>query len=92
LQFAKANGFSDVSPQNIKQLLNNKKLKELVLKDLARIAKENKLQGFEMIKAIHLVDFEFETIGAVTPTLKLQRSVLKNYFQKEINEMYAENN
>jgi long-subunit acyl-CoA synthetase (AMP-forming) len=37
-----------------------------------------------------LVDEPFEVGNVLTPTLKLKRSVAKNAYINEINEMYAE--
>lgn len=79
----------EISVQNIEQIIRHSSINQFILKDLERVCKELKLQGYEYIKAIHLVHFDFETIHCVTPTMKLQRAALKKHFQKELDEMYA---
>jgi long-chain acyl-CoA synthetase len=77
-------------PEDMETLLVDKRVNELVLKDLEQAGKAAKLKGFEFVKAVHLVDKDFDTIGATTPTLKLKRNVLKEHFQKQIDAMYEE--
>lgn len=82
--WARENGI----PGDIKTLVKDKRVNEMILKDLEKVAKEEQLQGFEFVKVIHLISEEFESIGATTPTLKLKRSILLQHFKKEIEEMY----
>jgi long-chain acyl-CoA synthetase len=75
---------------NIDELLANDQVKKLVLSDLEKKGKEVKLKGFEFIKKVHLVAKDFDSIDGTTPTMKLKRNVLKDYYQPQINEMYEQ--
>lgn len=67
-------------------------LREVLVKEFARIFAENKLKGFERI-----VKFSVETDpwtvenGLMTPTFKLLRKNIKTKFEDKINKMYASN-
>lgn len=89
VQHAKQNGIADASEDKIKELIQRPDINKLVLKDLEKLGKSHKLQGFEFVRAIHLVDYDFDTIDCVTPTLKLQRVALKKHFQEQIDQMYS---
>lgn len=89
IHHAKQNGIVDVSEDKIKEVIEREDIKQLVLKDLEQLAKQHKLHGFEFVRKIHLVDFDFDTIDCVTPTLKLQRVALKKHFQPQIDHMYS---
>jgi len=70
-------------------LCRNEAVKKALLEDLSRIARESKLHGFEVLKAVHLVAEPFTVENElVTPTFKLRRQNLLKVFQKEIDEMY----
>jgi long-chain acyl-CoA synthetase len=79
----------NATKDNIAALVQNDQLKALILKDLDRIVQEHKLQGFEKVKAIHLVAEDFDTIDCVTPTQKLVRNKLQKHYQQQIDNMYA---
>ncbi|XP_073131701.1 long chain acyl-CoA synthetase 4-like [Henckelia pumila] len=70
-------------------LCENVEIKEYFLGELARIAKEKKLKGFEFIKAVHLdpVPFDMER-DLITPTFKKKRPQMLKYYQDIINGMY----
>ncbi|KAJ3121814.1 Long chain acyl-CoA synthetase 7 peroxisomal [Nowakowskiella sp. JEL0407] len=73
------------------EIIKHPEFYKLVAKDLDRLAKENKLQGFEMIKAFK---FEIELCsienGLLTPTFKIKRFEAVEKFKTQIEEMYAE--
>lgn len=65
------------------------KTKSHILEELSNIGKENKLKGFEFIKAIHLdpVPFDMER-DLLTPTYKKRRAQFLKYYQNVIESMY----
>ncbi|GLU05962.1 hypothetical protein SLE2022_230340 [Rubroshorea leprosula] len=70
-------------------ICQNPKVKEYMLGEFTKIAKENKLKGFEFIKAVHLdpVPFDMER-DLLTPTYKKKRPQLLKYYQNVIDNMY----
>ena len=61
-----------------------------VLSLLQARAAEQKLKGFEVVKAVHLAHEQFSVDnGLMTPTFKLKRAPLLEAFQSEIDAMYA---
>ncbi|KAI3468613.1 hypothetical protein Pfo_025276 [Paulownia fortunei] len=84
-QWAEQTGISG----DFNALCENLKVKEYFLGELARIAKEKKLKGFEFIKAVHLdpVPFDMER-DLITPTFKKKRPQLLKYYQSVIDNMY----
>eukprot|EP01114_Cavostelium_apophysatum_P004812 TRINITY_DN1519_c0_g1_i3.p1 TRINITY_DN1519_c0_g1~~TRINITY_DN1519_c0_g1_i3.p1 ORF type:complete len:692 (+),score=193.63 TRINITY_DN1519_c0_g1_i3:135-2210(+) len=73
-----------------KSLCANPKLKEAILKDMNRIAKDANLTGFEYIKSIHVVSEAFTTENdLLTPSFKLRRPYLQKAYQSEIDAMYV---
>ncbi|CAH9117064.1 unnamed protein product [Cuscuta europaea] len=74
---------------NFDSLCGNPKVKEYILGELTKIAKEKKLKGFEFIKSLHLdpVPFDMER-DLLTPTFKKKRPQLLKYYQTVIDNMY----
>jgi len=72
-----------------KELCDNPDLKEIILKDMTRVGKEAKLNGFEFIKSIHLEHtlWSLEN-GILTPTMKLKRHECKVKYLQNINDLY----
>ncbi|CAG8635725.1 11755_t:CDS:10, partial [Cetraspora pellucida] len=72
-------------------LVNDKKVKSAFLDHMNDVAKQSKLKGFEIVKAIHLscVPFSVEN-HLLTPTLKLKRHEAQKHFRKIIDKLYAE--
>ncbi|KAJ3701136.1 hypothetical protein LUZ61_004841 [Rhynchospora tenuis] len=68
----------------------NSKAKEYILEELSKVAKSNKLKGFEYIKAVHLdpLPFDMER-NLLTPTFKKRRPQLLNYYQNIVDGLYA---
>ena len=72
-------------------LCQSEKLKLDIMTDIKRLSKEHGLNGFETPKAIYLDPEQFAVEkGLVTPTFKLKRPQLRDYFQKQIDKMYAQ--
>jgi len=71
-------------------LCANEDLKKEILADLKSIGKDAKLNGFEMIKSVHLSPEEF-SVGnnLLTPTFKLKRNEAKKFFKTQIDDMYS---
>jgi long-chain acyl-CoA synthetase len=86
-QYAKEN---NIAGSNIDEIIANPAIKKMILADLDKKGKEVKLKGFEFVKNIYLVSKDFDTVDGTTPTMKLKRNVLKNVYQNQLNEMYAE--
>ncbi|KAL8244818.1 hypothetical protein R6Q59_011076 [Mikania micrantha] len=79
---------SDVS-DDFELLCHNPKAKEYILGELTRIGRENKLKGFELVKAVELdpVPFDIDR-DLLTPTMKKKRPQLLKYYQSKIDDMY----
>lgn len=61
-----------------------------ILKDIARVSKDNGLHGFECVKAIHLEKTPFSVeANLMTPTFKLKRQQAQQRYEKEIAKLYA---
>lgn len=61
-----------------------------VVKDLNRLAGENKFNSLEKIRQILLTNEPFtQENDILTPTMKIKRNVAKILFAKEIEDMYA---
>ncbi|KAH8920776.1 acetyl-CoA synthetase-like protein [Atractiella rhizophila] len=57
---------------------------------LDAIANKEKLRGFERVKAIHLTLEPFTIDNELlTPTMKVKRNIAAQYFRKQIDELYA---
>lgn len=87
--WAKSN-IPDAANNPMSELCKSDKLKHAILLEIRRLSKANGLHGFETIKAVHLEPNIFTAeSGLVTPTFKLKRPQLKNYYTKQIEDMYA---
>ncbi|UJR15018.1 hypothetical protein I4U23_001995 [Adineta vaga] len=71
------------------ELCKKKEIKDLIVRDMKQLEKENSLKGFEMVKDIYLHPEQFSVENnLLTPTMKTKRPELGKYFEKEIEEMY----
>jgi long-chain acyl-CoA synthetase len=65
-------------------------LKDILMDEIKRAAKENGLNGFETPRAIHLETAPFSVDNELlTPTFKLKRHQARDRYEKEIEAMYA---
>jgi len=78
------------SADSFRKLASAPSIKEVILSDIQRLSKEAKLNGFEMIKDIH-IEGELMTIenGLLTPSMKMKRVDVAKRFQNEIASMYG---
>jgi len=74
---------------NPKELCKDAGIVKMVLEDMNKKGKENKLRGFELIAEVTLVDTPFAVENdLLTPTFKLKRPQAKKAFLSYIDEMY----
>jgi long-chain acyl-CoA synthetase len=79
----------DFAEMTIEELCQSPDVKNAVLKVLGSFGKENKLLGFQQVKAIHLTTDEFTIENELlTPTFKLKRELVRKLYENEIKEMY----
>lgn len=72
------------------KLLEKKEIKEKVLKEMNGLAKEKKLNGFEMARQLHLSSKTFKELDLMTPTEKLKRNEAKEKLKDQIEQMYKD--
>jgi long-chain acyl-CoA synthetase len=70
----------------IDDLIKEKKILNIVMNSIGEICKENKLPKYEYVRRIHLTNelFSIEN-DLLTPTFKLKRSEVLEYYKKEID-------
>ncbi|XP_010080253.1 PREDICTED: long-chain-fatty-acid--CoA ligase 6 isoform X3 [Pterocles gutturalis] len=84
--WAKKRGFEGTYAE----LCKNKALQQAILEDMVRLGKESGLHSFEQVKAIYIHSDMFSVQnGLLTPTLKAKRPELRDYFKKQIEELYS---
>ncbi|XP_038627911.1 long-chain-fatty-acid--CoA ligase 6 isoform X1 [Tachyglossus aculeatus] len=72
------------------ELCEDKELKQAIMDDMVRLGKESGLHSFEQVKAIYIHSDMFSVQnGLLTPTLKAKRPELRDYFKKQIEELYS---
>ena len=75
---------------DMKVLCQGEPLRTKIMSEIKMLAKTNGLHGFETPKAIYLESELFTAEkGLVTPTFKLKRQQLRDYYQPQIDDMYA---
>jgi len=78
-------------PTDMEALCKDKKVVDLVLKDMVATGRAGKLRGFEIIMRVHLHPEEFSIAkDLVTPTFKLKRPQMLRFFKPYIEKMYKE--
>lgn len=91
LEWADKAGVKLSADHPIKDLLGNADYKKAILTALADMARAEKRAGYEVIKRVHLIDYEFNAENDfATPTAKLKRPQLRLAFKAEIDAMYKE--
>ncbi|XP_010181666.1 PREDICTED: long-chain-fatty-acid--CoA ligase 6 isoform X3 [Mesitornis unicolor] len=84
--WAKKRGFDGAYAE----LCKNKELQQAIMEDMVRLGKESGLHSFEQVKAIYIHSDMFSVQnGLLTPTLKAKRPELRDYFKKQIEELYS---
>ena len=75
---------------SLEELCRNPAVVGAVLKQMLKQGEDAGLNGFEQAFAIHL-EPEMWTVesGFMTPTMKIKRPVLREAYQRQIDEMYA---
>ncbi|CAK5145360.1 unnamed protein product, partial [Aphanomyces euteiches] len=78
-------------PGTFDDVCRDSRVVQAVLKELVTISKQNKLFGYETVKAIqlHPEPFTVEN-GLMTPTFKLKRHDAKTIFRHEIAALYEQ--
>ncbi|XP_015780203.1 PREDICTED: long-chain-fatty-acid--CoA ligase 1-like [Acropora digitifera] len=78
-------------PRDFAQLCENEAVKKEIFDDIIRKGKEAELNSFEQVKAISLHKELFSVDnGFLTPTFKTKRPVVQKFFEKTLQELYAE--
>uniref|UniRef100_A0A8C2UEJ3 Arachidonate--CoA ligase n=1 Tax=Coturnix japonica TaxID=93934 RepID=A0A8C2UEJ3_COTJA len=84
--WAKKRGFDGT----YEELCRNKELQKAIMEDMVRLGKESGLHSFEQVKAIYIHSDMFSVQnGLLTPTLKAKRPELRDYFKKQIEDLYS---
>eukprot|EP01114_Cavostelium_apophysatum_P003480 TRINITY_DN1338_c0_g2_i1.p1 TRINITY_DN1338_c0_g2~~TRINITY_DN1338_c0_g2_i1.p1 ORF type:complete len:663 (-),score=159.25 TRINITY_DN1338_c0_g2_i1:93-2081(-) len=87
LPYAREHNFPNAD--NFELLCKDPKVKELISNDLSATAKEGKLQGFEMVRAIFVEFSPFSVENdLLTPSFKAMRPKLKERYQTTIDALY----
>ena len=71
------------------ELIKDPKVMRDVLASMQAVGKAEKLNGFESVRRVLLVDEEFSVEnGLLTPTLKVKRHAVAKRYEREIKELY----
>lgn len=76
--------------KSFEELCKDRAITQIVLDQITQQGKHDGLLGFELAKKIVLSPVSFATHGIFTSTMKLQRHIAKNAFEKQIAGMYSE--
>ncbi|KAJ1799457.1 medium-chain fatty acid-CoA ligase faa2 [Coemansia sp. RSA 2399] len=78
----------------LEQLCKDEQVVGALLVELRKLGRATKLQGFELIREIYCdpVPFDIEGNGLLTATFKLKRKNAREYYQGQIDAMYAKIN
>ena len=89
--WATSNNIPDVSNSStMSDICKSEELKHAILLEIRRLSKLNGLHGFETVKAVHLEPNIFTAeSGLITPTFKLKRPQMKQYYARQIEDMYT---
>ena len=85
-KYAKENGLTAATTA---ELCANPKVKKEVMDSLIARAKETKLLGFEIPKAIHLESEPWTPENILTPTFKVKRADAKKLYATQIDALYS---
>lgn len=76
--------------KDARQLTQSTEFKKAVLADLQSKSRHAKLNGFEIVKNVHLDPDMWTNENLLTPTFKLKRKEAENKYRNEIERMYVE--
>jgi len=74
---------------SLETAVQDKKVRQAVLSAMGKTSRKYKMNGFEMIKGVHLTIKPFAE-EVLTPTLKVKRAVAAKKYKKEIDQAYKE--
>jgi long-chain acyl-CoA synthetase len=84
-QWSADSGDASLSGLDVKTLCKTEALKACIMNEIKTYAKKNGLHGFETPRAIYLEHEPFTVEnGLTTPTMKLKRPQLRDYYQRQI--------
>lgn len=79
-----------ISGISFQALCKSKTLQDKIMNEITEISNKNQLYGFEIPKAIYLDSQLFSVENnLLTPTFKLKRQQLQDYYASAIDSMYA---
>jgi long-chain acyl-CoA synthetase len=76
--------------KDVRQLTQSTEFKKAVLADVQSKSRHAKLNGFEIVKNVHLDPDMWTNENLLTPTFKLKRKEAENKYRNEIERMYVE--
>ncbi|KAF9896052.1 hypothetical protein BX616_008238, partial [Lobosporangium transversale] len=77
--------------EGISKLCKDPKIRAAVTKELEKAGKAGALRGFEFVKRVHLSTDAFSVDnGMMTPTFKVRRPQVAEYFKEHIKAMYED--
>ncbi|KAJ2689601.1 Long chain acyl-CoA synthetase 7 peroxisomal, partial [Coemansia spiralis] len=76
---------------SIATLCADGRIADALLAELAELGRSAQLQGYEIVRAVFCepTPFDVETNGLLTTTFKLKRGVARDYYRRQIDDMYA---
>jgi long-chain acyl-CoA synthetase len=84
-------GKGRITPEEFNEACKNQKLVDAILAQLKEMAAKEKLFGYQRIVKIHLEPNEWTVENEnLTPTFKLKRKKLENYYRKIIDSLYEQ--
>ena len=80
----------EISVEELVKDEENKKLKDLIINDLSKLAKEANFNGLEKVKYV-ILTFEGFTVNnnCMTPTMKIVRKKVEIRFKNRIDKLYS---
>ena len=79
---------NDCTHLAIEQLIIDQNLVKEILRDVAKVGRENGLAGFEIPKRVALVNLPFTVeSGLLTPSLKVKRKAVEKSFYKILQDL-----
>ncbi|EXJ77266.1 long-chain acyl-CoA synthetase [Capronia epimyces CBS 606.96] len=86
-KLAAANG---IKGEHLEEMVHDKKLNSIVLKEVQKAGREVGLAGIELIDGVVLADEEWTPQnGFISPAQKLQRKKIQAHYKKEIQKAYG---